>query len=131
MEKTLVLIKPDAVNNKYVGKIIAVYEENRFDIEKIKILIPDERILSDHYREHIGKDFYPQLIDFMKSGRVVAMILAKTNAVEDVRKINGHTDPLLATEGTVRKLFGTSITMNAVHGSATLLEAKREMNIWF
>lgn len=131
MEKTLVLIKPDAVSNKQVGKIISVYEENRLNIESIKILIPDEDILSRHYQEHISKDFYRVLVDFMKSDRVVAMVLSAENAIEKVRRINGKTDPDEAETGSIRNTFGTSITMNAVHGSANPIDAKREIEIWF
>ncbi|HAE43954.1 MAG TPA: nucleoside-diphosphate kinase [Clostridiales bacterium] len=131
MEKTLVLIKPDAVSKKQVGKIISVYEENRLNIESIKILIPDEVILAKHYREHIRKDFYQDLIDFMKSDRVVAMVLSAENAIEKVRKINGKTNPDEAEIGSIRKSFGTNLTMNAVHGSANPIDAKREIDIWF
>ncbi len=131
MEKTLVLIKPDAVSNKQVGKIISVYEENRLNIESIKILIPDEDILSRHYQEHSSKDFYQSLIEFMKSDRVVAMVLSAENAIEKVRSINGKTNPEDAEMGSIRKTFGTSVTMNAVHGSANPIDAKREIEIWF
>lgn len=131
MEKTLILIKPDAVRSKKVGKIISIYEENSFIIEQIKILIPNDEILSKHYMEHTGKDFYPKLINFMKSDRVVAMILSKENAVAEARKINGNTNPKDAEINTIRNLFGTSITMNAVHGSSNVIDATREINIWF
>ncbi|MBV1758958.1 MAG: nucleoside-diphosphate kinase [Dethiosulfatibacter sp.] len=131
MEKTLVLIKPDAVSNKQVGKILSVYEENRLNIESIKILIPDEDILSRHYHEHNSKDFYQDLIAFMKSDRVVAMVLSAENAIEKVRIINGKTNPEDAALGSIRKTFGTNITMNAVHGSANPIDAKREIDIWF
>jgi nucleoside-diphosphate kinase len=131
MEKTLVLIKPDAVSKKQVGKIISVYEENRLNIESIKILIPDEDILSRHYQEHIRKDFYRDLATFMKSDRVVALVLSGENAIEKVRRINGKTDPDQAEIGSIRNIFGTNITMNAVHGSANPIDAKREIEIWF
>jgi nucleoside-diphosphate kinase len=131
MEKTLVLLKPDVVSNKQVGKIISVYEENRLNIESIKILIPDEDILSRHYQEHISKDFYRDLVVFMKSDRVVALVLSGENVIEKVRRINGKTDPAQAEAGSIRNIFGTNITMNAVHGSANPIDAKREIEIWF
>ena len=131
MEKTLVLLKPDVVSNKQVGKIISVYEENRLNIESIKILIPDEDILSRHYQEHISKDFYRDLVLFMKSDRVVALVLSGENVIEKVRRINGKTDPAKAEAGSIRNTFGTNITMNAVHGSANPIDAKREIEIWF
>ncbi|HBH13055.1 MAG: Nucleoside diphosphate kinase [Clostridiales bacterium 38_11] len=131
MEKTLVLIKPDAVSSKQVGKIISVYEENQLTIESIKILIPDDDILSRHYQEHINKDFYPDLIEFMKSGRIIAMVLSSEDAIEKVRRINGKTNPVDAEMGSIRKTFGTNVTMNAVHGSANPIDARREIEIWF
>ena len=131
MERTLIIIKPDAVQHKNVGKIISIYEEENFNIEQIKILIPNENILSKHYHEHIGKKFYQELIDFMKSDRVVVLIMSKNNAIAEARRIIGDTNPLTAEKGTIRQLFGTDITKNAVHGSANIIDAQREINIWF
>lgn len=131
MEKSLVIIKPDAVKNKNVGSIISIYEKNDFQIEQIKILIPDEILLSRHYEEHKGKDFYLNLIEFMRSDRVVAMVLVGDNVVNEIRRINGNTNPFEAEEGTIRKTFGTDLTMNAVHGSASIEEAEKEISIWF
>ena len=131
MEKSLVLIKPDAVKSRNVGNIISIYEKNDFRIEKIKILIPDELLLSRHYEEHKGKNFYGDLIEFMRSGRVVAMVLSGNDAIREIRRINGSTNPLEAEEGTIRKTYGTGLTMNAVHSSASNEEAEREINIWF
>jgi len=131
IEKTLVLIKPDAVQKKCVGKIIALYEESRLTLESIKIMIPDESLLEKHYAEHKDKPFFPHLIRFMSSDRVVAIVLSGKDAIEKVRKINGKTDPANASEGTIRYLFGTNVTENAVHGSANTIDAKREIDIWF
>lgn len=131
MEKTLIIIKPDSVQNKNVGKIISIFEEASFTIEQIKILIPDETILLKHYHEHIGKSFYQELIDFMKSDRVVVMVISKNNAVSEAREIIGNTNPLIAEKGTVRQLFGTNVTRNAIHASANIIDAQREINIWF
>lgn len=131
MERSLVLIKPDAVKNKNVGNIISIYEKHNFKIEQIKILIPDELLLSRHYEEHKGKDFYLELIEFMRSDRVVALVLTGENAVNEVRKINGSTNPYEAEEGTIRKAYGTGLTMNAVHASASVEEAEKEISIWF
>ena len=131
MERSLVLIKPDAVKNKNVGNIISIYEKHNFQIDQIKILIPDELLLSRHYEEHKGKDFYGKLIQFMRSDRVVALVLTGNNVVKEIRKINGSTNPLEAEEGTIRKAYGTGLTMNAVHASASVEEAEKEISIWF
>lgn len=125
------MIKPDAVKSRNVGNIISIYEKNDFQIEQIKILIPDELLLSRHYEEHKGKVFYGELIEFMKSNRVVAMVLSGKNAVKEIRRINGCTNPLEAEEGTIRKVYGSGLTMNAVHASASAEDAKREIKIWF
>ncbi len=131
MERSLVLIKPDAVKSRNVGNIISIYEKNDFQIEQIKILIPDELLLSRHYEEHKGKNFYGELIEFMRSDRVVAMVLSGNNAINEIRRINGCTNPAEAEEGTIRKSYGSGLTMNAVHASASSMEAEKEINLWF
>ncbi|MBG0764333.1 MAG: nucleoside-diphosphate kinase [Tissierellales bacterium] len=131
MERTLVLIKPDAVHMKVVGNIISKYEEKKLDIAHIKILIPDRNLLENHYEEHREKDFFPKLINFMSGGRVVAMVLEGENVISKVRKINGHTDPNKAEEKTIRNLYGTSLTYNAVHGSDSVESANKEISLWF
>ncbi len=131
MEKTLVLIKPDAVAQRVVGSIISKYEDKKFDIEHIKILIPSEELLEEHYSEHKDKSFFPELINFMSSGRVVAMILKGSNVVSKVRELNGNTNPNLAAENTIRNLFGTSLTYNAVHSSDSNETANKEIKLWF
>jgi len=131
MEKTLVLIKPDAVEKNIIGKIISMYEENDLVVGQCKTILTNKEILEKHYEEHIGKDFFEDLIDFMINKRVFALIIEGKDAVNKVRKINGLTDPNKAERGTIRKLYGTSITQNAVHGSASLEDAKREIKIWF
>ncbi|WP_026895946.1 nucleoside-diphosphate kinase [Clostridiisalibacter paucivorans] len=131
MDKTLVLIKPDGVKQKIIGKIISMYEDNNLEILDCKMIIPSNKILEEHYVEHKGKVFYNELMKFMSSGSVVALIVGGENAIDKVRSINGATDPKVANEGTIRKLFGTNVTKNTVHGSANEEDAKRELNIWF
>lgn len=131
MEKTLVLIKPDAVSQRVVGNIISKYEDKKFDIEHIKILIPSLELLEEHYYEHRDKPFFKELINFMSSDRVVAMVLKGNNVIDKVRQLNGHTNPNLAAENTIRNLYGTNLTYNAVHGSDSKETAKREIDLWF
>ena len=131
MEKTLVLIKPDAVHMRVVGNIISKYENEMLNILHIKILIPDKELLEKHYEEHRNKDFFPELIEFMSGGRVVAMVLEGKNVISKVRKINGDTNPNKAKENTIRNLYGTDLTFNAVHGSDNLESAEREIKLWF
>lgn len=131
MENTLVLIKPDAVQKKLVGELLAIYEKNGLMITGLKMLWPSETLLEAHYSEHIGKPYYPPLIEFMQSGPVVAIRLSGENAVEVAREINGTTNPATARPCTIRYLYGTTTQQNAVHGSASVEEAERELLLWF
>lgn len=131
MEKTLVLVKPDGVKRNLLGKIISRYENRGLCIENIKMLTPSESLLKKHYEEHLEKPFFKDLLKFMTSGNVVAMIISGENAVEAVRMVNGATDSLKALPGTIRGDFGLDKTMNLVHGSDSLQSAEREINIWF
>lgn len=131
MEKTLVLIKPDAVRAKHIGDIIKIYEEKGLEILAMKMLKMDEKLASKHYEEHIGRDYYDDLIGFMTSGPIVAMVLQGEGAIANVRAINGKTNPDQAAEGTIRKLYAASGSSNAVHASDSPENAKREISIFF
>jgi nucleoside-diphosphate kinase len=131
LEKTLVLIKPDAVAANNIGKIISMYEENGLKIGDLYMCIPTEEVLARHYEEHKDKPFYPGLVEFMTSGKIVVVLAEGENAVEVVREINGVTNPASARPGTIRYLYGASVSNNAVHASATLEDASRELSIWF
>lgn len=131
MEKTLVLIKPDAVKKNVIGNIIAMYEEKNLVIEDMYITVAERATLDEHYAEHVEKGFYPELADFMSSGKIVVIKVAGEGAIAKVRQINGATNPEEAEEGTIRKAFGTDIGENAVHGSADASDAERELKIWF
>lgn len=131
MEKTLVLIKPDAITKNIIGKIINIYEENKLYIEDMKMILPTKEILEKHYEEHKEKSFFNELISSMELKKVVAIIISGENSISKVRKINGATDPTKADTGTIRNLFASNITENAVHGSADPNSAEREIKIWF
>lgn len=131
MENTLVIIKPDAVANKLVGRIISMYEENGLYLEGMYISKLDKKALAEHYAEHVDRDFYSSLIEFMTESEVVVLKLSGENAIELVREINGATNPSKARAGTIRALFAESVQRNSVHGSANKEDAERELNIWF
>lgn len=131
MEKTLVLIKPDAFDKHYSGDIIKRYEQEGFRIVAMKLLKMDERLASIHYAEHIGRPYYQDLVGFMTSGPLIAMVLEGENAIARVREINGKTNPAEAAEGTIRKQFAASGRRNAVHASDSPESAKREISIFF
>ena len=131
MERTLVLIKPDAVAKNIIGKIISIYEENGLYVENLKMISSTRKILEEHYEEHKGKPFFQELISSLKDRRIVAMVISGEEAISKVRKINGVTDPLRAEKGSIRNLYGISVRQNSVHGSSDIHAAKREIKIWF
>ena len=131
MEKTLVLIKPDAVRGKHIGDIIKIYEEKGLKILAVKMLQMDEKLASKHYEEHIGRPYYEDLMGFMTSGPIIAMVLEGEGAIANVRAINGKTNPAEAAEGTIRKLYAVSGSRNAVHASDSPENAAREISIFF
>lgn len=131
MEKTLVLIKPDAFMNHYSGDIIKRYEQEGFRIAAMKLMKMDERLASIHYREHIGRPYYKDLVSFMTSAPIIAMVLEGEDAIARVRKLNGKTNPAEAEEGTIRKQFAASGRRNAVHASDSVENANREIHIFF
>ena len=131
MEKTLVLIKPDAFGKNHTGDILKRYEDEGLKIVAAKVMQMDKKIAAIHYAEHVEKPFYPDLVEFMTSAPLMALVLGGDNVIERVRKINGATNPAKADEGTIRKLFAESVTKNAVHASDSPESAAREIKIFF
>lgn len=131
MEKTLVLIKPDAFKLHYSGDIIKRYEEEGFRIVAMKLLRMDERLASIHYAEHIGRPYYNDLVGFMTSAPLIALVLEGENAISRIRELHGKTNPAEAAEGTIRKLYATNGRRNAVHASDSPESAEREIHIFF
>lgn len=130
---TLAMIKPHATLGRSVGKIITRIEEEGFGIVLSKMLQLRKEGALQFYEEHKDKDFYDNLCSMMSAGPTWALVLAKPNAVEEWRNLIGATNPAEAEEGTIRNEFGdhTNITKNAVHGSATDADAKREITFFF
>lgn len=131
MERTLVIIKPDAMERKLMGKIISIYEQEGLHISSIKILKPSVQIAERHYSEHKGKSFFNGLIEYITRGEVCVLIAEGDNAIEAVRKINGATDPAEADIGSIRGRYAISKTENSVHASDSAKSAEREISIWF
>ena len=131
MEKTLVLIKPDAFANHYSGDIIKRYESESFRIVAMKLMRMTEKIAAKHYAEHIGRPYYEGLVEFMTSAPLIAMVLEGENVIARVREINGKTNPAEAAENTIRKLYAENGSRNAVHASDSPESAEREIHIFF
>lgn len=131
MERTLVLLKPDAVQRRLVGRIISRLEEKGLRIVAMKMLWVSRELAERHYAEHREKPFYSELVSFITSAPVVAMVVEGPKAVETVRKMMGKTNPLEAEPGTIRGDFGLSVTMNLIHGSDSQASAAREIALFF
>lgn len=131
MEKTLVLIKPDAVERNLIGKILAHYEENNLKITALRMVHADRSVAEDHYVEHLGRPYYEKLIQYITRSPLVALVLEGEDAISRVRAINGKTNPLEAAKGTIRELYGIDTSYNTVHASDSPENAGRETSIWF
>lgn len=130
-EKTLAIIKPDAVKKNLIGKIIQRIEEEGFTIAAMKLLHLTKEEAQGFYVVHKDKSFYDSLTDFMSSGRIVAMILERDDAIGTWRRVMGATDPAKADPGTIRRLFGFSVERNATHGSDAPDTAAWETDYFF
>ena len=131
MEKTLVLLKPDAVQRGLSGEIIARLERTGLKIVGMKLMQVSEELANRHYGEHVGKPFFDGLVGFITSGPIVAMALEGNNAVSIVRKTMGATNPAESPPGTIRGDFGVDIGRNLVHGSDSPESAVRELGLFF
>jgi len=131
IEKTLSIIKPDAVGKNLIGKIISRFEENGLHLVAGKLIHLDDEMASGFYAEHDGKPFFDDLKKFMTSGPVFVQVLEGENAVQKNRELMGSTNPEEADPGTIRADFANSIDANAVHGSDSLISAEREIKYFF
>lgn len=131
MERTLVLIKPDAVERNLIGRILSFYEKGNLKIVALKMEEITKELAEAHYYEHKDKDYYYELIEFIKRSPLCALVLEGYNAIERTREINGATNPEKQKEGTIRKSFALSTRENCVHASDSKENAKREINLWF
>jgi nucleoside-diphosphate kinase len=131
VERTLAIIKPDAVKKKIIGKIIQRIEEEGFKILGLKMLHITREEAKGFYIVHKDKHFYQSLTEFMSSGEIVVMVLEGENAISQWREVMGATDPALAKTGTLRRMFGFSVERNAVHGSDSPPTAEWEIDYFY
>jgi nucleoside-diphosphate kinase len=130
-DRTFTMLKPDAIQNGYVGAILDKITGAGFKIVALKYTKLSKEIAGEFYAVHSERPFYGELVNYMSSGPIVAAILEKDNAVEDFRKLIGATDPAKADPGTIRQLYAKSIDANAVHGSDSDENAANEGNFFF
>jgi len=131
IQRTLFIVKPDAVQRNLIGKILAHVEGEGFRIAEARLATITRADAEEFYGEHRGKGFFNDLLDYMTSGPVMLTCLEQENGVARLREVVGATDPAQAAEGTVRKLFGESKQMNSVHASDSPASAEREIKIFF
>jgi nucleoside-diphosphate kinase len=131
MERTFIMVKPDGVARGLVGEIISRFERKGLQLEQIRRLTIDEALARRHYAEHVDKGFFPDLLSFITSGPVVAMIWSGEDAISVARTLMGATDPKQAAPGTIRGDYGLAVTENLVHGSDSPESAARELALFF
>lgn len=131
MERTLVIVKPDAVGRGLVGEVIGRIEQKKLRILGLRLMTVDEELARGLYAEHSEKGFFDDLVSFITSGPVVAIVVEGEEAVAVVRALMGATDPKRAEPGTIRGDFGLEITQNLVHGADSPESAKRELDLFF
>lgn len=131
MERTLVLIKPDAVERGLVGEIISFYEKRTLTVTELKMIQADRATAEKHYEEHKGRPYFDTLINYIIEGKLVALVVEGDHAIEVVRKINGDKDPLVSELASIRGMYSNHKTRNLVHASDCVENAEREISIWF
>lgn len=130
-ERTFVMVKPDGVQRRLAGKIIARFEQVGLKIVALKFMSVSRRLAERHYAVHKGKPFYQGLIDYITSGPVLAMVLEGNNVISRVRTMVGATDPGQASPGTIRGDYAQEIGRNIVHASDSPETAQKEIGLWF
>tara|TARA_B100000686_G_scaffold229005_1_gene236367 strand:- start:7515 stop:7985 length:471 start_codon:yes stop_codon:yes gene_type:complete len=131
MEKTLILLKPDSLQRGLSGEIISRFEKKGFKIIGMKLIKVSKDLAETHYSEHKGKPFFEDLVAFITSSPIIAMVIETQNAINIARNMMGSTNPIDALPGTIRGDFGISVEYNIIHGSDSETSAKREISLFF
>lgn len=131
MERTFLMIKPDAVQRNLIGEIISRIERKGLKLVGGKLMTVDKSLAETHYAEHVDKPFYNNLVSFITSAPVFAMVVEGEEAVRVARHIIGSTNPSEATPGTIRGDLGLTVGRNIIHGSDSVEAATKEINLWF
>ncbi len=135
VERTLVLVKPDGVRRGLAGEVLRRLEAKGYTLAAVELVNATPELLEQHYAEHVGKPFYPSLVEFMLSGPILAVAAEGYRVIEGFRSLAGQTDGTTATPGTIRgdfaRSWGTPVIQNIVHGSDSPESAAREVALWF
>ena len=130
-QRTFIMVKPDGVRRRLIGEVISRVEAKGYAIREMKLFTIDETLAKKHYAEHVERPFFGELVSFITSGPVVAMVVEGPEAVAGMRQIMGATNPLEAAPGSIRGDLATVIGENIVHGSDSPESAEREVNLFF
>lgn len=131
MEKTFIMIKPDGVQRNLIGEIVSRFEQKGFTLVGGKLMSVSRELAEQHYAEHKERPFFGELVDFITSGPVFAMVWQGNNVITTARNMMGKTNPVDAAPGTIRGDFAVSVGMNIIHGSDSPESAEREIGLWF
>jgi nucleoside-diphosphate kinase len=130
-ERTLVLIKPDAMQRRLAGEILARFEQRGLEVRAAKLVLVDEALAGEHYAEHREKPFFGELVEFITSSPTLALVLEGESAIQVVRTTMGATNPVDSAPGTIRGDLALAMPDNLVHGSDSPASAEREIALWF
>eukprot|EP00898_Chlorokybus_atmophyticus_P008316 jgi/Chlat1/8486/Chrsp80S07876 len=130
-ERTFVAVKPDGVSRGLVGDIFQRFEKKGYKLVGIKVMVPGEELVKEHYSEHSARPFYAGLVGFLTSGPVVAMVWEGKGVIKAARALIGATNPLASAPGTIRGDLAIDVGRNIIHGSDGEESAQREINLWF
>ncbi|MFA9556147.1 nucleoside-diphosphate kinase [Evansella sp. AB-rgal1] len=131
MEQTFLMVKPDGVQRNIIGEIVSRFEKKGFTLVGAKMLSISKELAETHYGEHRDKPFFGELVGFITSSPVFAMVWEGENVIAEARKMMGKTNPTEAAPGTIRGDFGVKMSMNIIHGSDSTESAEREINLFF
>ncbi|SDJ67414.1 nucleoside-diphosphate kinase [Sediminibacillus albus] len=131
MEKTFIMVKPDGVQRDLIGQIVERFEKKGFQLNAAKLMLITEELAEKHYGEHKGKPFFNDLVSFITSGPVFAMVWQGENVIASARQMMGKTNPQDALPGTIRGDFGVTVGKNIIHGSDSPESADREIALFF
>lgn len=131
MERTFLMVKPDGVQRNLIGEIVSRFEKKGFTLVGAKLIAVSKELAETHYGEHKERPFFGELVDFITSAPVFAMVWEGENVISEARKMMGKTNPQEALPGTIRGDFGMQVSMNIIHGSDSPESAKREIELFF